>query len=280
VGVRYVSSGSNTFDEINGRFIFVGTDSNLKDSLYSIDVSIGNVITRVPFPVGLCQNDNLGSLVLKNNALYALLYRSSFQLQYLETLYPKTGVQSVNYSIPGFQSILSGSQVIDKRNHTYNFVGLGQIQLISKLYTVDLSNGATLRSAIVPNSTNQSHAIFHLKQNSANNLLEIFNAFNSNIYQLVPVNKAMGIHSFIYTLNRFSNYMPFNSIYNKSTNLYSFETIDSNSNFRFCNYNANTASLISNFIFPVLADTNDNVLNYKLIIQPELFTNYIGTMKL
>jgi hypothetical protein len=78
-----VSSGSSTFDEINGRFIFVGADSNLKDSLYSIDVSIGNVITRVPFPVGLCQNDNLSSLVLKNNALYALLYRGSFQLRHL-----------------------------------------------------------------------------------------------------------------------------------------------------------------------------------------------------
>ena len=264
--VQYINSGRSTFDEVNGRFIIVGADGNFNDSLYSIDVSSGNIVTRVPFPLGLGPNDNLSSLIFNNSdsTLYALLYLGTSQLNYLVSLNPSTGTYILIDSIPGFQSILSGTQVIDVVNQTYSFVGLNQITFTSKLYTVDLVTGSTLYSPNFPNSTNQFDDIFNLKQDSLNNLIGIFNAFNSNIYQLVTVNKTTGIHTFIDTLRGFSNYVPFNSIYNKSANLYSFEARDQNSNTRLYSYDVTTANLVSSPIFPVLADTNDNVTELQI----------------
>jgi hypothetical protein len=259
--VQFINCGRSTFDGVNGRFIFVGADINRNDTLYSIEVTTGTIVARAPFPVGLGINDNLSSLIFNNSdsTLYALLYQGNSQLNYLVSLNPNTGVHSIIDSIPGFQSILSGSQVLDEVNQTYSFVGLNQILFTSKLYTVDLLTGAILHSPSFPNLTNQLDGIFNLKQDSANNLLGIYNSFNSNTHELISIDKVTGVHTFIDTLNGFTNYIPFNSVYNSSLKTYSFKGLDQNSNERYFNYNARNGNLISNPLYPVLSDTNDHI---------------------
>jgi hypothetical protein len=180
------------------------------------------------------------------------------------------------------QSILSGTQVIDEANHTYSFAGSDALRLTFKIYTVDLSTGATLFSPSFPNLTNQLDGIFNLKQDSANNLLGTYNTFNSNTYQLVTIDKTTGIHSFVDTLNGFTNYIPFNSVYNSSSKTYSFKGLDQNSNERYFNYNARNGNLISNPLYPVLSDTNDHISelhidNSTAIIYGILWDNNITT---
>ncbi|MFT6167159.1 MAG: hypothetical protein ACJAV5_000420 [Vicingaceae bacterium] len=68
----------------------MGTDINRNDTLYSIEVSTGNIVAKATFPIGLSPNDNLSSLIFNNSdsTLYALLYRDLTQLQYFGVFKP------------------------------------------------------------------------------------------------------------------------------------------------------------------------------------------------
>ena len=260
-GVVYIASGKNTLDEVNGRYIFTGLDSNYNASLYSVDLNSGATISSPSFPVGLSQFDNIGSLIFNNSdsTLYGLMYENASQTEYLVSIDPASGVHTIIDSISGVLYVTTGTEVIDEVNNTYSFRGTDASRSASNFYTVDLTTGALLSNPTFPNSINMFDVIYNIKQDTLNSLLGIFKDYNSSVLTLVGIDKTTGVHTTIDTLSDYSNYIPFNSVYNKSSKIYSFAALDSNRNSRYYNYDVNNGNLITNPLYPILPDTNDNI---------------------
>jgi hypothetical protein len=265
-GVNFILSGNSTFDENNSRFIFLGANSNLMHRLFSVDITSGNTISSPLFPVGLSPLDNIGSLIFNNtdSTLYGLLYLDSSQTTYLVSIDAQTGIHSAISSIAGVQYVQTGTETIDEINDIYSFIASDISGLVSKLYSVDLTLGTLISNPNFPNSSNMFDGIFNIKQDTLNNLIGIFDDDSSSTLSLVNIDRTNGVYSYIDTLRDFSNYIPFQSVYNKYTNAYSFNALDLNSNSRYYSYNSSNGSLISNPLYPILPDTNDNITELQI----------------
>jgi len=150
-GVKWIQ-GYATVDNINNRYIFRGTGTNINNPyLYSIDVTNGNIISNPPFPVLSDPNDNIIEYQYSNslNKLIALHWDNSLSTEFLAEVNPTTGTFIDINSIPGVAWIQGGFTTFDDYNKRYLFRG-GDNSGNWYLYSIDAVTGNIFCNPIFP----------------------------------------------------------------------------------------------------------------------------------
>ena len=138
------SSGTNTFDSNNGRYIFYGNDNSYNYRLFTINAQNGTLEYN-PLVEG-CYISEL-EYDVNVNKLYGL-YRDTANLQ----LFYFTEINIVNADITilnplhELEAIYTSASVYDQNSGTYIFIGVDTLQ-VARIYLIDASNGQIISNS-------------------------------------------------------------------------------------------------------------------------------------
>ena len=184
--IEYIVVDPNyvTIDEIHGRYMCYAYDRSGYSHLYSIDLATGTVVSDPLFPTTI-PGDRLMEFQFDNSSgnLYSLFWDYSDSTMNMATVDPATGLYTVLFTIPGLNSVPGNPHYItfDENNHRYIFEGYDS-SYHSRLYSVDVSTGATVYQPVFPVLFNPGDNVIEFEFDNVDSVLYALNWDNkSNI---------------------------------------------------------------------------------------------------
>jgi len=138
------SSGTNTFDSNNGRYIFYGNDDSYNYRLFTINAQNGTLEYN-PLVEG-CYISEL-EYDVSIDKLYGL-YRdtSNLFLFYFVEIDIATANVTILNPLDEIEAVYTGASVFDQNSGTYIFIGSDTSQ-VARLYLIDASNGQIISNS-------------------------------------------------------------------------------------------------------------------------------------
>ncbi len=141
-------------DDLHNRFIIAGPDGVGNLTLVTMDISSGNIISRVITP-------RINNLLYNKstNKFYAISNRNgappnNSYIFSLSTVDPATGVITNLADIPNLLGLTPGSETLDENNNLYFFAGFERNDTTTRLYVVSTSTGNVVHKPSIPINNN------------------------------------------------------------------------------------------------------------------------------
>ena len=163
-------------DDLHNRFIFLGPDNKGDLTLMTMDISSGNIISKVHTP-------RINNLVYNKltDKFYAISNRnsntpSSPYLFSISSVNPNTGVISPIVDLPNLVVFPTGFETLDENRNIYFFPGYEKTDTVYFLYSVDLINGSIIHKPAIHmrNVINEDNLIEFRYDNKLNRLYALF----------------------------------------------------------------------------------------------------------
>ena len=135
-------------DDLHNRFIFLGPDEAGDLTLMTMDISSGNIISKVHTP-------RINNLVYNKltDKFYAISNRinsqSSGYIFSISSVNPNTGVISPIADLPNLLTFPTGFETLDEKHNIYFFPGYENTDTVYFLYSIDLMNGAIVHKPAI-----------------------------------------------------------------------------------------------------------------------------------
>lgn len=278
-GVQWVQTmpGASTFDETQGRYLFKGSAGNGGMRLHSVEATSGAIISDPVFDELPDPNDNIVELQLDNSTglLYGLHWDASEQTEYLVQIDPATGMHMNVTAIAGVKwiSLIPNCTTFDELNGRYIFRGI-DADMAGRLYSVDVATGQVVSSPVFPVIDDPEDMITELKCDNSTGLIHgLFWDASLTSEHLVRIDPATGQHTLLgvipllRTVVTYPNY----TAYDHQQGRYTFLGTNVFMEERLYTMDVNTGDVLSDPLFPVLEDPEDNVIELH-------FDNATGTL--
>lgn len=236
--IKWISTGTSTFDKINRRFVFHGQDNGSGNYLCSVDATNGNTASIPSIP------GNFGCLKFDNSTgiLYGIHWVSSLSNAEFVSINPTT----FTYTIIGHINLSSiGSDVtFDDINHRYIISASDSIGN-DRLFSIDAVTGNIVSKPTIGNVGGI------LYDKSSGNIYGIREDMSTFTWYFVSVNITTGSITNINSLPLVtSTAMGFNT-FDELNRRYTFCGSDNNNKNHLITLDASNGNVISSPLFPV-----------------------------
>ncbi|HXS36246.1 MAG TPA: T9SS type A sorting domain-containing protein [Flavipsychrobacter sp.] len=250
---------SNTFDQINERYFFIGIGSSSYYHLYTIDATDGNILYDEPLTT-LNSGDALTNLQYDKATgnIYAIHWKVNLNEEVFASIDPANGTITDIKALPDLVYVQPCYATINSTNHTYIFRGQDNSDL--RLYTINIATGDILFSPIMEN-INPSDSLMDIKYDAE--LKQFFGLHwddlkgNQNIISIDP---KTGIYIVVMSLSGVKEITESNTTYDITHHYLIFNGTDHIGSSRLYTIEVDTAKEIFNPLFPVLPSTAENML--------------------
>lgn len=268
VGLVQITPRSYTFDEIGGRYIFVGKD-NLGDSrLYSINATTGASISNPLFPVLTDKFDYITELQFDNAAriLYGIHWISSKGENYLCSINMSTGSFTDIASLPVSGLIGTNHVMFNKNNHHYILTAKDQTSSSVCLFSINAPTASVVTKPLFPVLPDPSDNISELQYDNLSNTIYgmHWDASESRNY-LVSINPTTGKLTSLDSIPGLKTITssPHYTTFDENNHRYIFKGEDRSGKNYLYSVDVITKKVVSKPAFPILAALEDNVLELK-----------------
>ena len=196
--------------------------------------------------------------------LYGLHWDNVEFKLYAASIDPNTAVFTKLVGLPGINgyTVATNCVTFDDVNNRYIFLGCG-FNGYCNLYSIDVVTGNIISNPPFQSNLNQNDYIIELQFDNSSNTLYALHWDNSeNMMYLVSINPGTGSFVKIHSLQGVTNIdtVPNYSTFDEINHRFIFRGGDDNGNRYLYSVNVNNGNIISNPVFPVMNNPNDNLI--------------------
>ncbi len=257
-------------DEMNGRYIFHGSDEASNDKLYTVDLATGAIIHQPTFPVLSDPNDNVVELEFNNSTgiLYGLHWDASAQTEHIVSISPETGEHTVIATVPDVRWIATAPRctTFDEVNGRFTFRG-ANAAMVWRLYSVDVVTGDIVSSPLFPISADPMDNVGDLQFDNSTGTLYGLHWDNSlQIEKLVTINPYDGSYQVLSDIPgvRYMSAAPHYSTFDRNSGKFYFRGANSEMAWQLYCVDVTTGSTTITPPFPNLAGPGDNLIEMEI----------------
>jgi hypothetical protein len=181
-----VNNGLSALDPINKKFFFMSAYTGGADTLYSIDLVSGTIVNKNKITIPASHYNQLLEFNPADMTLYAIVEKSTDQTDYLYSVNPATGVETMISTSAITRWAGSGQSTLDPVNGLFFFPGLSDT-----LYSVSVSTGNLVHKSKLSLWASYAFPVFEFDAQH-HTLYTITQEQNNYTTQLASVNPITG----------------------------------------------------------------------------------------
>tara|TARA_R100001015_G_C4629744_1_gene190827 strand:+ start:787 stop:1875 length:1089 start_codon:yes stop_codon:yes gene_type:complete len=251
---------NTTINSDSGYFIFEGTGIGFQGNLYTLDLQTGAIIHSPSFPNTGDFLDVIGSLRYDDSTklLYGLWFDNSLLQTSFVSVSADSGLHQSILALPNIQTFDPESIVLNSLDREYILSArLNATQ--RSLYVMNIDSGTIKHNPTITLS-NQLDWISSFQVDNNGDLFALYYSDSLDLINLVTINKSTGAYTKVSDLSMIKNLVGLERYYDSQSNLLVYPGRDTLNNDLLFKIDPTTGQISSTVPFPVLNDTNDNVI--------------------